>query len=92
MKYLTIITLTLCSIAVKAQQKSKPVDTLTESQVIQISQLLQFGEVAAGNSDKVSTSQYNQYHAAVAKIDSVLGVMYRKWHPVVKPVEKAKKP
>lgn len=66
-----------------AQTKPKA-DTLTEAQVIQISQLLNFGETAAGNSEKVSTAQYNQYHAQVAKIDSVLGVMYRKWHPVKK--------
>jgi hypothetical protein len=64
-----------------AQQKPK-CDTLTEKQVIEISQLLNFGEVAAGNSDKVSTNQYNQYHIQVAKIDSVLGIMYRHWHPV----------
>ena len=91
MKTIITISLVLCSIASMGQQKPK-VDTLTEKQVIEISQLLNFGEQAAGNSDKVTTSQYNAYHAQVAKIDSVLGVMYRKWHPVkAKPTEKPKK-
>jgi len=55
---------------------------LTESQVSQISQLLYFGEVAAGNSDKISTKDYNAYHAAVLHIDSVLRVQWNKFHPV----------
>jgi hypothetical protein len=62
---------------------------LTESQIIQISQLLSFGEVAAGNSDKISTKDYNVYHAAVVHIDSVLRSQYMKFHPVK---EQAKKP
>ena len=55
---------------------------LTESQVSQISQLLYFGEVAAGNSDKISTKDYNAYHAAVLHIDSVLRAQWAKFHPV----------
>jgi len=62
---------------------------LTEPQILQISQLLSFGEVAAGNSDKISTKDYNAYHAAVLHIDSVLREQYFKFHPVK---EKAKKP
>lgn len=91
MKKSLLILLTICfCTAVKAQSKPK-CDTLTESQVVTISQLLQFGELAAGNSDKISTSQYNQYHAQVAKIDSVLRVIYLKWHPVKEQAKKGEK-
>jgi hypothetical protein len=81
MKKLILISAISIIVSTSVKGQSKP-DTLKESEVITISQLLAFGEQAAGNSDKVTTSQYNAYHAQVAKIDSVLGVMYRKWHPV----------
>lgn len=72
-----ILIVSLCH----AQVKTKP-DTLAEKDLVLISQLLNFGETAAGNSEKVSTAQYNQYHAQVAHIDSVLREMWVKWHPV----------
>ena|SRR5579859_5712796 len=58
-----------------------PTYKLDEPTIIQISQLLAFGETAAGNSDKISTKDYNAYHAAVVHVDSVLRQQYIKFHP-----------
>jgi len=91
----TTITLALAFAALAGFAQTTKKDTpimyykLTESQVSQISQLLYFGEVAAGNSDKISTKDYNAYHAAVLHIDSVLRSQYMKFHPVK---EQPKKP
>lgn len=83
----------ILSTQIKAQDKPKSkTDTLTEKQVIEISQLLNIGEQVAGNSDKVTTAQYNQFHERVVKIDSVLGILYTKWHPVKKATPKDQKP
>lgn len=78
--------LLLCSIAVNAQvKKPAPKDTssyvLTEPQVILITQLLSYAETTAGNSDKISTRDYNNFHYQVMKIDSVLRVQYAQKHP-----------
>lgn len=78
--------LLLCSIAVNAQvKKPAPKDTssyvLTEPQVILITQLLNYAETTAGNSDKISTRDYNNFHYQVMKIDSVLRVQYAQKHP-----------
>jgi hypothetical protein len=64
--------------------------TLSEPVIIQISALLSYGDNLAGNSDKISTRDYNAYHAAIAKVDSVLREQYLKWHP--QPKQQIKKP
>jgi hypothetical protein len=94
MKHLTI-TLALAFAALVGFAQTTKKDTtaayykFTESQIIQISQLLSFGEIAAGNSDRISTKEYNGYHAAVLHIDSVLRSQYMKLHPAK---EQPKKP
>jgi hypothetical protein len=55
--------------------------TLSEPVIIQISTLLSYGDNIAGNSDKISTRDYNAYHSAVLKIDSVLREQYLRYHP-----------
>jgi len=81
--YITLA-LAFAALAGFAQTTKKDTVTykLTESQIIQISQLLSFGEVAAGNSDKISTKDYNAYHAAVLHMDSVLRAQWAKFHLV----------
>lgn len=54
---------------------------LTEPQVILITQLLSYAETTAGNSDKISTRDYNNFHYQVLKVDSFLRVQYTKKHP-----------
>ena len=76
----------------KAQTTAKP-DTakyrFTEPDVVLIDNLLGQLDQCAGNSDRISTSQYNAIHHAVLRLDSVIKVQYFKFHPVK---EKAKKP
>lgn len=61
---------------------------LTEPQVILITQLLNYAETTAGNSDKISTRDYNNFHYQVMKIDSVLRVQYAQKHPPKKDAKK----
>lgn len=61
---------------------------LTEPQVILITQLLSYAETTAGNSDKISTRDYNNFHYQVMKIDSVLRVQYAQKHPPKKDAKK----
>lgn len=83
----------ILSTQINAQDKPKSkADTLSENQVIEISRLLNISEQVAGNSDKVTTAQYNQFHERVMKIDSVLAIFYQKWHPVKKATPKEQKP
>jgi hypothetical protein len=90
----TTITLALAfaasaGFAQTTKKDTVPTYRLDEPTIIQISQLLAFGETAAGNSDKISTKDYNAYHAAVVHVDSVLRSQWNKFHPVK---EQPKKP
>lgn len=84
-----LITLILLSFAIEVSaQTTKPDSTykLTEPQVYQISQLLDYGLKLAGNSDKISTRDYNEFARQVASIDSLFRMRYMQLHPV-KPKE-----
>lgn len=73
-------------------QTTKPDTTryhFTESEVILIDNLMGQLDQVSGNSDRVSTSQYNQLHRAVIHVDSLIKVQYSKKHPAK---EQAKKP
>jgi hypothetical protein len=61
---------------------------LTEPQVVLITQLLAYGDSAAGNSDKISTRDYNNFHYQVLKVDSILRVQYTKKHSAKKDAKK----
>ena len=91
LRLITVAFLLLYSIGVNAQDKAKKDTssyTLTEPQVLLISQLLSYGDSAAGNSDKISTRDYNNFHYQVLKVDSILRVQYTKKHPVKKDAKK----
>lgn len=77
-----------------AQTKPKP-DTsahyrFPEPEIILIDNLVGQLDVLAGNSDKVSTAQYNSIHRAVIHVDSLIKTQYFYYHPVKK--EQPKKP
>jgi len=83
-KLLIIFILALISTSVFGQA-AKPDTTryhFTESEVILIDNLMGQLDVVSGNSDKVSTAQYNSIHRAVMRIDSLIKVQYSKKHPV----------
>lgn len=84
MKQKTLITiLTLLPLFGLAQAKPDTTKkyTLSEPDILQISQLLSFGDNAAGNSTAVSTNDWKAYHSAVLRVDSVLRVQYLRFHP-----------
>ena len=82
-KVIVLTAISIIALSATAQQKADTTAKyrLTETEVIQISQLLDYGLKAAANSEKVSTAAYNQYAAQVAKVDSSLRVQYQKQHP-----------
>ena len=92
MKKLTItLALAFAALAGFAQTKT---DTskryvFNESEVILIDNLIGQLDIVSGNSDKVSTSQYNQLHRAVMHVDSLIKIQWAKKHPVK---EQPKKP
>jgi len=79
-----LILIPLFSGVLKAQT-TKP-DTnkyhFSEQDAILIDNLMSQLDQVSGNSDKVSTAQYNQLHKAVMHIDSLIKVQYLKKHPV----------
>lgn len=73
-------------------QTTKPDTTryhFTEPDVVLIDNLLGQLDQVSGNSDKVSTAQYNQLHKAVIHIDSLIKVQYLKKHPVKEQAKKS---
>ena len=56
--------------------------TFAEPEAVTIDNLLGQLDQLSGNSDKISTSQYNAIHKAVLRIDSLIKVQYFKYHPV----------
>lgn len=54
----------------------------TEPDVILIDNLMGQLDQISGNSDRVSTSQYNQLHRAVMHVDSLIKAQYSKKHPI----------
>lgn len=95
LQLIAVALLLLGSLAVSAQNTSSHIKhadvvnskvdsasyVLTERQVLLISKLLAYGDDAAGNSDKISTRDYNNFHYQVLKVDSILRVQYAKKHP-----------
>lgn len=80
----TIITIILAFTVSAVCAQAKPDSTkytLNEAQIAQISRLLSFSDSAVGNSDKITTRDYNEFHRQVMQIDSVLRVQYAKKHP-----------
>ena len=62
---------------------------LTEQQILQIDQLLLFGDNCASNSTTVSTADWKAYHVAVMKLDSIFRRQYVALHPdTIKNVKK----
>jgi hypothetical protein len=82
-KSILIAAITLSSATAFGQTKPDtiPQYRLPEPVIIQISALLSYGDNLAANSDKISTREYNTYHAAIAKVDSLLRVQYLRYHP-----------
>jgi len=62
--------------------------TLSEPNVILITELLSYADGVAGNSDKITTRDYNSFHLQVFKIDSILRVQYLQKHPPKKDAKK----
>jgi len=91
---LTIILITTISGYLKAQAKTDSVKhyKFEEPETILIDNLMGQLDVIAGNSDKVSTAQYNSIHRAVIHIDSLIKVQYFKFHPQPKQPAKNEKP
>ena len=80
-----LFTILLLSASVKVSAQTTKPDTaykLTEPQIIQISQLLDYGLKAAGNSAQISTKDYNIFARQVMQVDSVFKSQYAKLHPV----------
>lgn len=93
MKHLLTI-LFFAPLITMAQTKQKP-DTAAhyrfpETEIILIDNLMGQLDVLAGNSDKISTAQYNSIHRAVIHVDSLIKTQYFYYHPVKK--EQPKKP
>jgi opacity protein-like surface antigen len=81
---ITALLVIVAMASAKAQSKPDTTYTLTESQIKVVYNLLQAGDNAMGNSDKVSTREWRDFHIAAVKIDSVLTAQYMKFHPQVK--------
>jgi hypothetical protein len=82
MKQSITIALLLCSIGVFAQKKDTTRYHFTEPDAILIDNLMGQLDQVSGNSDRVSTSQYNQLHRAVLRVDSLIKSQWQKYHPV----------
>lgn len=83
MKKLLLLPFLLIGVSISAQT-AKPDSTyrLQERDIIQISQLLDYGLKAAGNSAQISTRDYNEFARQVAKIDSLFRKRYSELHQV----------
>jgi predicted nucleic acid-binding protein len=53
----------------------------SEPDVILIDQLMGQLDIVSGNSDKVSTAQYNAIRHSIARVDSLIKAQYSKFHP-----------
>lgn len=77
-----------------AQDKPKP-DTLhykfKEPDVALIDNLVGQLDVLAGNSDKISTAQYNVIHRSVIHLDSLIKSQYFRFHQVKEQPKKDQK-
>jgi|GEM_PF-4975004 hypothetical protein len=83
MKQLLILTiLVLISTSLFAQTKDTTTYRFKEPDAILIDNLMGQLDQCAGNSDRISTSQYNQLHKAVMRIDSLVKKRYLELHPV----------
>jgi hypothetical protein len=82
------------SLAAFSQAKTDSVKhyKFEEPETILIDNLMGQLDVLAGNSDKISTAQYNSIHRAVIHIDSLIKVQYFKFHPQPKQPAKNEKP
>jgi len=95
MKKIFITTLiAFASLAAFSQTKTDSVKhyKFEEPETILIDNLMGQLDIIAGNSDKVSTAQYNSIHRAVIHIDSLIKVQYFKFHPQPKQPAKNEKP
>lgn len=90
MKKLLLFTLFIPGVAMAQQPKQDSTYRLSEKQIIQISQLLDYGLKAAGNSDRISTKDYNEFARQVAHIDSLFRSRYQQLHS--QPKQEGKKP
>ena len=100
MKKLFTILLLSAAMTAGAQTKiTKPqpkLDTalhykFAEPEIIIIDNLVGQLDVLAGNSDKISTAQYNSIHRAVIHVDSLIKTQYFYYHPVKKEVKPSNK-
>lgn len=90
----TYITLALAFATLAGFAQTTKKDTakhyhFSEPDIILIDQLMSQLDVVSGNSDRVSTAQYKQFHEAVIHVDSLIKVQWNKLHPVK---EQPKKP